>query len=98
MSPSVRILQYRQFAEMLAVQPCSEHARLLLGACEEDANRLENPEWSGYSETDKAAERIIIQILGFHRPSLEDHPETWVRKASTSLKLIRDYLERRTDR
>jgi len=77
---------------MLSVQPCALHARLLDGACEEDAHRAEDPERSGYSEMDQSAQLIIMHIVEFHRPSLQEQPETWVRKASAILKLIREYL------
>ena len=98
MSPALRILEYRRVAGMLAVQPSPEHAKLLLDACEEDAHRAEDSERSEYSEMDQSAEKIIMRIVEFHRPSLKDHPEAWVQKASASLKLIREYLTTRTSR
>ena len=82
---------------MLSVQPRAAHATLLDGACEEDALLVEDPDRSGYSEMDQSAQQIIMHVVEFHRPSLKDHPETWVRKASATLKLIRDYLVTHTD-
>lgn len=98
MWPALRILEYRRMAEMLAVQPCPEHARLLDGACEVDAHRAEDPDLSGYSEMDQSAHLIIMHIVKFHRPSQKEQPEAWVQKASATLKLIRDYLATRTNR
>ncbi len=95
MRPALRILEYRRMAGMLAVQPSPEHARLLVEACEEEAHRAGDSERNGYSEMDQSAEQIIMRIMEFHRPSLDDHPETWVQKASSILKLLRDHTATR---